>query len=134
MPLEKTLKPSTTLNLTAEQLTKIIEESKKPDEETQAEEARQKRLRQNSRKMLREQMLRAQELKQAHEDNCNHLKEDGTSAIMGQAHTRDHAKEGSVQMYVGICIHCMKEWEPVPADRIPNIGGRSRIGDGSSFF
>jgi len=101
----KQLKTATGGNITFEQLAFLLQEMKKPDEETQAKLAAEKaRREQECKDMLELALLEEAKTKQRYQ-NCNHKKENGRSAFVGQMH--------SDGLYHPICQHCQYEAPPI---------------------
>lgn len=109
------------MTIMPEQLEAILREVRREDPETEAEKARIKKQQRMSRELMHKTMAQAEAQKAAFQEACNHKKtniygQDVGTAIHGQVHS-DH-------MFHPICLHCQKEFDPVPADRVPSAGGR----------
>lgn len=88
-----------------EQLAYFIQEMKKPDTETAEKLAKEKARRAQEQKNMIELAMLEEEQKLQREANCNHRKENGRSAVVGQIHSDGY--------YHGVCQHCFKTFTPV---------------------
>ncbi len=95
--------------MTMEQVLAMIRELKAPDPEEAEKKADQKKREAEARKQMLEVAQVEEQQKALRESNCDHKKQNGRTAIFGQAH--------SDGMYHPVCLHCFKEFTPVPLTR-----------------
>jgi hypothetical protein len=103
--------------LTMEQLAYFAEQLKKPDAETAEKLAQEKRRREQNRQNAIEVALLEVEQKKRREAHCDHKKENGKPAWVGQVH--------SDGLFHPICQHCQKAatpYKPTPEMMAMGVG------------
>ena len=109
------LKTVTQSGISLDQLMFLIQELKKPDEETQRKLADEKARREQERKNMIELAMLEEQKRLEREANCNHKKDNGRTAVVGQVH--------SDGFYHGICQHCQKAFTPTrPTTEMMQMG------------